>query len=164
MKVIVAQPCTRLGVHACMRFPFGWTIVFVVAGCLTAISLSSTASAACTPKVSAPAQGLQGHVLPIAYVACAKGSHRFQLIYLSGSTVERERGANADHRTVKVKTTGKHTYEWELGAISRARYRVTMTTPSGKHVRSRHTVLIVCSPERKTDPNFDFHCSAPPAQ
>lgn len=145
-----------------MRFPFGWTTVFVVAGCLTAISLSSTASASCTPKVSAPAQGQQGKLLPIAYVACAKGSHRFQLIYLSGSTVMREPGASAGHRTVKVKATGNHTYKWVLGSIGRARYRVTMTTPNGKRVKSRHSVLIVCSPERKADPQFG--CSAPPAK
>jgi hypothetical protein len=140
------------------------TTVFVAAGCLTAISLSSTASAACTPKVSAPAQGQQGRLLPISYVACAKGSHRFQLVYLSGSTVKREPGASAGHRTVKVKATGKHTYKWGLGSIARARYRVTMTTPSGKRVKSRHTVLIVCSPERAADPDFDFGCSDPPAK
>jgi hypothetical protein len=150
-----------------MRLSLRWTVLFVVAGCvgcLTAISLSSAAAAACTPRVSAPSKGEQGGLLPISYVACAKGSHRFQLIYLSGSTVKRERGSSAGHRTVKVKATGKHTYKWGMGSIGRARYRVTMTMPNGKRVRSRHSVLVVCSAARKADPYFAAGCSTPCAR
>jgi len=134
----------------------------LIAGCLAVISLSSSATAACTPKVSAPARGEQGRLLPITYTTCAKGSHRFQLIYLSGSTVKRERGSSAGQRTVKVKSVGKHTYDWVLGSIGRARYRVTMKLPNAKTVRSRHSVLIVCSAARKADPLFG--CDDPPAR
>ena len=124
---------------------------------VAAALLTTGSSAACTPKVGAPAQGEQGELLPIRYVACQRGSHRFQLIYLSGSPYARKPGGSAGHRTVKVKTAGSATYKWVLGVISRGRYRVTMRLPNGKTIKSRHTVLIVCNEARKAQPET-FEC------
>ncbi|MEJ7787857.1 MAG: hypothetical protein WKF96_23900 [Solirubrobacteraceae bacterium] len=121
------------------------------------LTTASSVSATCPSKVAPPAQGEQGELLPIRYVACQRGSHRFQLIYLSGSPHPRTPGGSAGHRTVTVKTPGSATYKWVLGAISRGRYRVTMKLPNGKTIKSRHTVLIVCNEARKAQPET-FDC------
>lgn len=142
-----------------MRYSISRTVpLLVAAGCVSAAFLgSSSASGACDPRVSVPAKGEVAGVYPIKYVACAKGTHVLQLIYLSGSKTARERGASAGRRTIKVRSVGARTYKWN-GSASPGTYRATMKLPNGKRVRSRHTIRIVCGAARIADPENFPNC------
>jgi hypothetical protein len=133
----------------------------VIAGCIAVMSLGGTtspAAAACKPRLSIPKKGDTGAAYVFKYVACAKGTYVFTLVYLDGSPQKtHKRGDTRSRRTIKVTAVGRHTLTWS-GSAGSGRYRGSMKLPSGKKISSNGTLTVVCSPSRKADPKDFPNC------
>jgi hypothetical protein len=126
----------------------------VIAGCIAVMSLGGTTSpagATCRPSIPIPKTGDTAATYVFTYVACAKGTYVFTLVYLDGSPQKtHKRGDTRGRRTIKVTAVGRHTLKWS-GSAGSGRYRGSMKLPSGKKVSSNGTLTVVCSRERKAD-------------